>query len=196
MFVDRVLCPVVTLGPGKRVVVWLSGCSKHCSGCANPELWEHTDAQQLPVAQVAQALLSIAEAQGASRLTVTGGDPLEQADELAQLLALVRHAYSDVLVYTGYTLAEAQAAIAPDTWSQLAGCMDVLIDGPYIQACNDGVAALRGSTNQLIHYLNEQVREEYEAYLAKGRVVQNFAFDGRVISVGIHNREEVAHGGQ
>ena len=194
MYVDRVLSPVVTLGPGQRVALWLSGCTKHCPGCANPELWEHTDAQWLTVGQLAQALLSIARERGVHRLTVTGGDPLEQADELAQLLQLVRPAYPDILVYTGYTLDEARRAIATDTWGQLVSCVDVLIDGPYLEARNDGLVALRGSTNQLIHYLSEHVRDEYETYLAQGRTVQNFVVGGRAISVGIHKREDARHG--
>ena len=196
MYVDRVLSPVVTLGPGKRVAIWLAGCSKRCPGCANPELWETDDAQWLPVRQLADALLGIAGSQGVSRLTVTGGDPLEQAADLVELLELVRHAFSDVLVYTGYTMAEAEGALPHDGWRRLLACVDVIVDGRYVEELNDGRVALRGSTNQQVHYVSEAVRDEYEDCLAKGRVVQNFAFGGRVVSVGIHNREEVARGGQ
>ena len=40
MEIDRILYPVESLGPGKRVVVWTIGCSKHCKNCSNKELWE------------------------------------------------------------------------------------------------------------------------------------------------------------
>ena len=63
----------------------------------------------------------------------------------------------------------------------------MLIDGPYVEECNDGVLALRGSTNQRIHYLNEEVREKYETYLNEGRKIENFVYDYKTISVGIHN---------
>ena len=40
IYIDRIYAPVTTLGPGKRIALWTSGCSKRCEGCANPELWE------------------------------------------------------------------------------------------------------------------------------------------------------------
>ena len=38
MFVERILCPIVTLGPGRRLVIWTKGCSKKCKGCISPEM--------------------------------------------------------------------------------------------------------------------------------------------------------------
>lgn len=189
MFVDRVLYPVTTLGPGARAVLWTSGCSKRCPGCANPELWERRAEQDLPISQVVGLLARLHDEQGARALTVTGGDPLEQPEDLAELLEAARPLFDDVLVYTGYTLDEARAVVPADFMAGIEENADALIDGRYIDELNDGKAPLRGSTNQVVHYLNPVVRDAYERYMGKGRSVQNVVCGERIISVGIHNRE-------
>lgn len=193
MRVDRILYPVETLGPGKRAVIWTAGCSKHCAECANPELWTSTEAQEMPPGSLARYLLDVGESYGCHELTLTGGDPLEQPDELLDCLEAVRNVYDDVLLYTGYTLEEAQRCLSYVNWLRLRTCVDVLIDGPYIAARNVAGLALRGSDNQRVNFLNEKMRRKYAEYMGQGRWVQNFVFENRAISVGIHDRPSDMH---
>ena len=93
-------------------------------------------------------LLDTAHEHGVHRLTVSGGDPLEQAPELVKLLTTIRCAYDDILVYTGFTFEELPQVIGADTWETLKPLIDVLIDGPYVDELNVPDCALRGSTNQ------------------------------------------------
>lgn len=211
MFVDRLYYPVTTLGPGVRIVVWTCGCTKHCPGCANPELWEARPETALPNERLAALLLDLAARTGAHRLTVTGGDPLEQADDLAEVLTAVRPAFDDVLVYTGFTLEQEMAspketsnealpprmtpdepASSPGTrWrlpTALASLIDAIIDGPYVAALNDGRCGLRGSTNQRVIVLSRHVENLYHEEEKKPRRIQNAVFDGRALSIGIHGR--------
>ena len=46
MYLDRILYPVTSLGPGKRLCIWVSGCNARCEGCANPELWTQRPEQK------------------------------------------------------------------------------------------------------------------------------------------------------
>ena len=182
MFVDRIYFPVTTLGPGERVVVWTCGCTKRCPGCANPELWETRPEAAIEPARLAAVLNDLAGRTGAHRITFTGGDPLEQAPALASVLAAIRSTFDDILIYTGYTFGEltampklpkgllplpsspqpssgglpneGSAGAAPSAHPEDAPLIDVLIDGPYVEAENDGVCALRGSTNQRVIVLN------------------------------------------
>ena len=229
MFVDRLYVPVTTLGPGERVVVWTCGCAKHCRGCANPELWETRPDAAIEPARLAALLANLAERTGTRRITFTGGDPLEQADELAQVLAAIRSSFDDILVYTGFTLEELQGRAdffsslltsitaasmlgdEPQGSSDSSGkspsteanapvpggqspdqtpppLIDVLIDGPYLEALNDGTCALRGSTNQRVIVLNPALENLYHEEMSKPRRVQNAVFDGRAMSIGIHGR--------
>lgn len=214
MFVDRFYYPVTTLGPGERIVVWTCGCTKHCPGCANPELWETRPDAALPNERVAELLLSLAARTGAHRLTFTGGDPLEQVDDLAEVLAAVRPAFDDILVYTGFVLEDealpsrgAPIGLLPPQTSldgsssstagpllrrrlptALAPLIDVIIDGPYVAALNDGRCGLRGSTNQRVIVRSPHLENLYHEEEQKPRRIQNAVFDGRALSIGIHGR--------
>lgn len=191
MFVDRLYYPVSTLGPGQRIVLWTRGCTKHCPGCANPELWETPADAFIENRRLADLLLDLSARTGAHRLTVTGGDPLEQADDLAQVLAAVRPAFDDILVYTGYALEGEGGAASPGTFrlpDALDPLIDVVIDGPYVEALNDGICGLRGSANQRLIVRNPALEKLYHEEERKPRRVQNAVFDGRAISIGIHGR--------
>ena len=188
MFVSQMLAPVVSLGPGERIAIWTSGCSKHCAGCISPELRMQLPEQDVDVDELAQMLLDTAHVHGVHRLTVSGGDPLEQAPELVKLLTTIRCAYDDMLVYTGFTFEELPQVIGADTWETLKSLIDVLIDGPYVDELNVPDCALRGSTNQRVIYLSDRPHDDYDQYLQQPRQLQNFVQDGTVNTVGIANR--------
>ena len=181
MYLDRVLYPVTALGPGKRAVIWTSGCDRHCPGCADPELWDRHPEQAISVERLTEILVSLS-ARGIDGITLTGGEPFDQAQELAALLDALPFA-ADVTAFSGYTLEQLQE---DPVRMVLLERIDVLIDGPYIESQNDGIAPMRGSVNQRIHYLDPAVRPMYEAYLSKGRQIENFIYDYKTVSVGIH----------
>ncbi len=134
------------------------------------------------------------------------------------MLAAIRSAFDDILIYTGYTFGEltampklpkgllplpsspqpssgglpneGSAGAAPSAHPEDAPLIDVLIDGPYVEAENDGVCALRGSTNQRVIVLNPALETLYHEEMQKPRSVQNAVFDGRAISIGIHGRPQ------
>ena len=178
MYVARVLYPIEVLGPGKRVGIWFCGCPRRCKGCSNPELWEFQDRYYTSPQLVFDLILRIAKDHPIDGFTITGGDPMYQADDLQQLIVLLRAISVDILVYTGYSLNEISA-------DQLNG-IAVLIDGEYIESRNNN-CVLRGSDNQLVHILDDRFREIYNDYLSStANQIQNFMTSDGVISVGIH----------
>ena len=69
----------VSDGPGKRFVVLLPGCQHHCAGCA---------ASQGPGAGVdfpLEELLDQMESQDVEGLSISGGEPFDQAEDCAAL---------------------------------------------------------------------------------------------------------------
>ena len=72
-------------GPGNRFVLWTQGCSKGCSDCFNPLTWSVKENISLTPNQIFE-LIKNYDIDG---VTITGGDPLEQPEELLELLILL-----------------------------------------------------------------------------------------------------------
>lgn len=187
MYVDRLIFPIHTLGPGDRVALWVMGCPHKCIGCANPELWEIDESKSISVQNLRRAIESMATNNKVHGITITGGEPMAQADGLNDLLLAMKLPNDfDILVFTGYTMDEL-VGFQNKKVNSLLNKIDVLIDGRYLEEKNNG-SPLKGSDNQVIHYLNGAVREKYEKYLLKGRQVQNVFYENALMSVGIHDR--------
>ena len=188
MRIARMISPVHSLGPGDRVCLWTQGCSKNCPGCISPEL-KPFSGQEVDDATLAQLLIRTAQAGNCRGLTVSGGDPLEQPEALARLLELVRPYFDDILVYTGFTL-EAIRREGSEDARRCLSFIDVLIDGPYIRERNHPECTLRGSDNQIIHYLTPEKEMVYADYLAQGRKLEPFTHNGHMIITGIPDRRD------
>lgn len=183
------LSPVHSLGPGERVGLWLQGCDRDCPGCISPELRPVTG-PETEEELLADILLRTASLGKCTGLTVSGGEPFLQAGALLRLLGLVRGGFEDILVYTGCTLEELRRGARGPAGEACLSKIDVLIDGPYVRERNRPDCVLRGSDNQTIHYLNRSAAGRYEAYLARGRILESFSHDGAVILTGIPDRRD------
>ena len=183
LYLDRVLYPVTALGPGNRLALWVSGCRRHCFHCANPELWERRPEQRVRVERLLPALNQLLREKCPDGITITGGEPFDQARALCDLLDGMEALPGDILIYTGYQLEELSERKEE---SRLLERVSVLIDGPYREEENQRSVVLRGSGNQRIWYFDPGQKERYQTYLQQGRQIQNFVYDYRILSVGIH----------
>lgn len=84
-------------------------------------------------------------------ITLSGGEPFEQAAAFSRLAQRVKKLNLDVIVYTGYTYEKLLRAIPkrPD-WKSLLDTADILIDGPFIEEQKSYMLKFRGSANQRI----------------------------------------------
>jgi len=178
MYAARLLYPVEVLGPGKRIGIWLCGCPRRCRGCSNPELWIQEEKYRTSPEKVYSLVCRIFEKYHVDGFTISGGDPFYQYDDLRRLLDLISPLSRDVLVYTGYTYEEIKDL-------DLTG-IGVLIDGEYIEERNNNTP-LRGSDNQRIIILDDELKPLYEEYLKTAvNRIQNFPSGNLYVSVGIH----------
>lgn len=178
MYVARILYPVEVLGPGKRIGIWFCGCIHKCKGCSNPELWEIQEKYETSLDNIMTLIHGIAKTNDIDGFTITGGDPFLQYEDLCLFTSELSKISDDILVYTGYTLDELKGKKLKN--------ISILIDGRYIEELNDN-SLLRGSSNQIIHIINEKFREKYESYFNVAiNQIQNFSMLDGFISVGIH----------
>ena len=141
-------------GIGVRVSLFVSGCTNRCPGCFQPETWDFSYGEPF-TAQTEERLLQLLSPDYISGLSLLGGDPFEPDNQRALLpfLRRVRQAYprKTIWAYTGYTLeALLQEGSRPrcEVTDELFSLIDVLVDGPFIQAQKDISLRFRGSRNQ------------------------------------------------
>ena len=141
-------------GPGIRTTIFSQGCPHHCPGCHNPETWAFGCGTMVPV----EAIVDIVKSNPLCRgVTFSGGEPFAQAAEFAELAALLKGNGYEVASYSGYTLEE----LLEGTEDQklLLGTLDILIDGPFVQAQKSLEIAFRGSRNQRILDVRKSLAE-------------------------------------
>lgn len=143
--VSRIHFPVTTLGPGRRLGVWLQGCSIRCPGCVSVDTWD----AGIGNVGLDQLLTAVAlHADKADGLTVSGGEPFDQPDALAALLREWRGlSERSALVFTGREMVDIAS-----WFERNPGLVDAVMTGPF-RSDLPQTLALRGSDNQRLHTL-------------------------------------------
>lgn len=147
-------------GPGIRYGVFLQGCCHHCPDCHNPESQPHNGGRQMTVKQILDEFESLDSCAG---VTISGGEPFDQAAAVADLAEAFKDKGTNVWVYSGYLfddlIAIAGGSDTPGATkycneSHAAGVLkflnniDVLVDGPFLKEQKSYDALFRGSRNQ------------------------------------------------
>jgi len=165
-------------GPGNRFVLWTQGCSKGCSECFNPETWSTNVYKELSPTQIFELIKNF-EVDG---VTISGGDPLEQEDELLELLMLIStiRLRKGVILFSGFTRAE----ISRDPIrEECLRYVDVLIDGRYEKNLKIDFS-LRGSSNQTFYFFSDKI---LSSELLFDQEVEISSFEDSVIITGFPN---------
>ena len=159
----------VANGPGVRVSLFVSGCTHHCKGCFNAEAWDFDYGDPFTPAQTDEILAALAP-DYIKGFSLLGGEPFEAANQpaLADLLEKIRAAYPDKTVwcYSGYSLTDDLLPAKVGTKEnidRMLACIDVLVDGEFVEELKDLNLQFRGSSNQRIIRLADT--------LASGEVV-------------------------
>lgn len=148
-------------GPGLRFAVFVQGCTHGCPGCHNPDSQPSCGGDVRRIDDLAAEIAANKLAQG---VTISGGEPFEQAAASAELARKARSLGLNVWTYTGCTYEDlvalasrgAQAfdapralpAVDPTGAAALLDATDVLVDGPFVQKLHSFDLPWRGSCNQ------------------------------------------------
>lgn len=144
----------ISNGSGVRVTLFVSGCTHRCKGCFNEQTWDF-DFGQLFTEETEQIILDALSPDYICGLTLLGGEPFEPENQkgLLPLLKKVRERYPDKTIwcYTGYVLERdllSQSRARCEVTDEMLSLIDVLVDGPFIEAMKNITLQFRGSENQ------------------------------------------------
>lgn len=133
-------------GPGLRYAVFVQGCSHACPGCHNPESQPHEGGVVRSIASVVTEIQANGLVKG---VTLSGGEPFEQAASSAELARRLKELGYGVWTYTGYQYEDLLARAEQDgAVSALLDATDVLVDGPYVVSLRSLGLRWCGSSNQ------------------------------------------------
>jgi anaerobic ribonucleoside-triphosphate reductase activating protein len=156
MKVHRILPVSLANGPSSRFTVWVQGCSRKCAGCFNPGTHDPHDGKEISVSDI----ISRIPFSAVSGITVSGGEPFEQAEELALLLTETGKHGLHRLVYTGFTYEE----LCNKENAAVTKCLEhieLLIDGPYKKGAPSRTP-WTGSNNQRVLELQHGIAKAYK----------------------------------
>lgn len=127
-------------GPGLRFVLFLQGCPHHCKGCHNEHTWSFDINKQMTCEEVYELIETNHITKG---VTISGGEPMCQSEELIPLVKMCKMQGYDVIVYTGYKYEDIAG-------NALLNFVDYVVDGKFELEKKSLNCLYRGSTNQRI----------------------------------------------
>lgn len=89
------------LGDKPTFTIWFSGCSFHCQGCQNPQLWDKNFGEKFDVPELLQIISYQTARLNIEDIILLGGEPLEQPDLPVLCRCLADEGYK-IWLYTGY----------------------------------------------------------------------------------------------
>ena len=140
-------------GPEKRLLIFTQGCSLHCKGCVNQHLWEFEKGDDMSIEEI------LTQCKDLDGITLHGGEPLDQANSVREIVDQLKKCEKTVVLFTGYTYQELNET---QRWIWLNS--DIVISGRYDETKRNIYLQFRGSTNQRVFthkgkYANYKIRD-------------------------------------
>ena len=129
-------------GPGFRTAIYAAGCKHQCKGCHNPQSWDFKAGRAMTTDQIMQ----IIKQDPFANVSFSGGDPMYQPEGFAELAQAIRSQTNKTIwCWTGFSF---EMLLRMPKQRELLELIDVLVDGPYVEALRDTDLLFRGSRNQ------------------------------------------------
>lgn len=133
-------------GPGFRYTLFTQGCPHHCPGCHNPQTHDFAGGKEMDLGTLLHDMCRNPLVKG---VTFSGGEPFCQPQPLYELAVELKAKGKHLMAYSGYTFE--QLLELPDPFvRKLLEQLDLLVDGPFIEAERNLELRFRGSANQRV----------------------------------------------
>ena len=159
-------------GPGVRAVVYFQGCNLDCSGCWNSATHAFVGPPR-GVQDVAELVASAHRTHYLDGVTFSGGEPMQQARELFDLMRLLKRARPEISIgmYSGYTERELDSGrfwtcdgitqgARHRVWAEIKQYLDFAVLGRFV-AARPTQLPLRTSANQVLRLFSKRYRGEH-----------------------------------
>lgn len=124
-------------GPGIRSVLFLQGCSRLCPGCHNKSFQEHGKGIRYSIEELLDYLIVNCRNR---KLTISGGEPMEQLEQLTELIYLLSKEGFDLCLYTSHEFQKIPSYILKN--------IRYLKTGAFLEDCTEVPRPYVGSDNQ------------------------------------------------
>ena len=128
-------------GPGKRVLLFLQGCSIHCEGCVNRHLWDFGKG----INATSEEIISFCRDNHVEGITLHGGEPLDQSEGLYPIVKALKTDHFTVILFTGYNKKDLNI-----NQRRIWDMSDIVVCGRFDLKKRNVYLQFRGSTNQRI----------------------------------------------
>lgn len=149
---------VANFWKGISCSIFFCGCTHHCSHCFNKAIWDFNSGKPFDTAakNLVFEYLSDVHVKG---LSILGGEPLQQGEELLLLLREVKEKFpnKDIVLWTGYYVDGREELT--DVQKQILDLCDGIVDGRFVNELKDVTLKFRGSSNQTIYERDPITRE-------------------------------------
>lgn len=177
---NKIHYPVYNLGEGKRIGIWVQGCSLGCKKCLNKSTWDRKKGKSVSVPDVFNWLVSLDEKYDG--ITISGGEPFQQYPQLIAFCHLVKSRTSlSIQCFSGYYLDELEELFPDRIFLKY---IDVLIDGRYIENMNENFES-RGSSNQTIYSIKDGVPLKNNEISVNNKWSVKISSDNQIYMTGI-----------
>ena len=150
-------------GEGIRTTLFVSGCRNRCPGCFQPETWAFDFGREFDES-AAEEIFESLKIPSVRGVTILGGEPMEPENQagLLPFLRELKERYPDktVWLYTGNLYEELTGDVGShekclDITAELLSCVDILVDGRFVESEARLGLRFRGSANQRIIDMNK-----------------------------------------
>ncbi len=166
-------------GIGVRISLFVSGCTHHCKGCFNEVAWDFDYGTPF-TQETIDKILDMMRPDYIRGLTLLGGEPFEPQNQgpIVELLRQIKEKMPEksIWAFSGYLFDRDILSGRLGDWKvtqEYLSYLDVLVDGPFVEAKKNLSLRFRGSENQRII--------DVPASLAQGKIVlwRDWQGDGR-----------------
>lgn len=168
MRVAQIYNESVVDGTGWRMAIFFQGCNHNCKGCHNPESHDFNGGEEISKEQlIAKIQEQIDENPLLDGVTLSGGDPFFQAEDMIDICKFIHSKDLNIWAYTGFTyeqLINKSDNRVTDSMVEMLHNIDVLVDGRFVLAQRSLEERFKGSLNQRII--------DVQASLKNNRVVE------------------------